>query len=390
MPSEFTVRALDATVCIAPDDTLDEFHRNALAVQWSDLRVDEPARVDTTIRVGIGPNELEIRSVDERRLVAESFEFLADRLATEVTVTGMRSLQGRALMLHAAAVDVGDGRVIAFVGPSGRGKTTAAQALAKEFGYVTDETVAIERDGTVVSYRKPLSIGSRPGSKQHIPASGMGLRVAGDAGLELAAVVLLDRRPEVTMPWVEQVPLAEGLPELVRQTSFLTLMHRPLRTIADRLVATGGVRRVVYGEAETLPAIVDDILATVDPEPPMLVDVDSRSKRDCGCVQDLVQGEPITTNTPLEEAPSGSYRRTSHADALMVDDSLFVLKEQDVLLLEGVGPIVWLGAEDSSEDELRETALSQLPEPPEGVDPSAVVAGAISDLVDAGLLSQRP
>ncbi|BDZ64528.1 hypothetical protein [Agromyces mangrovi Wang et al. 2018] len=389
MSSPITVRALATTVCIAPDETLPESDRAALAVQWSDLLIDDDARAALTIHVGIGPSELEILSVDDRRLVAGSFEELADRLATEVTLAGLKSLQGQALLLHACAVDVGDGRVVAFVGPSGRGKTTAAEALAHEFGYVTDETVAVRRDGTVVSYRKPLSIGSRPGSKLHVPASGLGLKAVSEDALELAAVVLLDRRPDVESPRVEQVPLAEGLPELVRQTSYLTLMHRPLRTVSDLLRSTGGIRRVVYGEAATLPAIMDEILEATDPEPPMLVDVATRSNRDCGCVQDLVPGEPITTNTPLEEAPPGSYRRTVHSDSLMIDDSLFVLKEFDVLVLEGLGPIVWLGAEDSTEDELRATALEQLPEPPEGVDPALVVSGAIKDLLDAGLLVQR-
>ncbi len=94
-------------------------------------------------------------------------------------------LRGEALMLHASAVALDDGRVIGFVGPSGRGKTTASQALGRTYGYVTDETLAIRADGSVVAYPKPLSIGTRPDVKRH--RAGLGTRASLGAGRGAAA-----------------------------------------------------------------------------------------------------------------------------------------------------------------------------------------------------------
>ena len=51
-------------------------------------------------------------------------------------------------MLHAAGIADADGLVVALVGPSGMGKTTASSYLARHgFGYVTDETVSIGPGG---------------------------------------------------------------------------------------------------------------------------------------------------------------------------------------------------------------------------------------------------
>ncbi|MGL1701453.1 hypothetical protein ACSTH3_00245, partial [Vibrio parahaemolyticus] len=48
--------------------------------------------------------------------------------------------------------------MLALVGPSGAGKTTAVRVLGGHFAYVSDETIGIARDLTVADYRKPLSI----------------------------------------------------------------------------------------------------------------------------------------------------------------------------------------------------------------------------------------
>jgi hypothetical protein len=57
-----------------------------------------------------------------------------------------------------------------------------------------------------------------------------------------------------------------------------------------------------------------------------------------------------------------------------------------VTVLDGVGPIVWLAANDSTEDELRSAAVRQLPTPPEGVDPAVVIAAVIDELIESKLL----
>ena len=179
--------------------------------------------------------------------------------------------------------------------------------------------------------------------------------------------------------------VTEVLAELVPQTSFLTELEHPLRTLAELVISTGGVRRVVYSEADTLPALVDGILAAADPAEPLLTDV-ATPERDCDCFNDLLEADRDGVSRARPAGPAGTFRRAGHLDALLVDDQLLVLTPGIVTVLDGVGPIVWLAANDSTEDELRSAALRQLPEPPEGVDPAAVIAAVIDELVESKLL----
>ncbi len=383
MPTAFDVRALASTVRIELDDSLSVDEQAAIAAQWSDLIVDDGEAPRRTISAGVSGM---LPEADSPTVVAPSAEILADLIATEITHEGITELRGQALMLHAAAISLDDGRVIGFVGPSGRGKTTASRALGAAFGYVTDETLAVRPDGTVVPYPKPLSLGERPGHKRTEGARALGLKPATDAPLQLAAIVLLDRQSDVVEPVLEHVPLTEVLAELVPQTSFLPELENPLRTLAELVMSTGGVRRAVYAEADTLPSLIDQILSDPAEDLDMRLTEVATPERDCDCFKHLLPEQYPDAPEPRGDGPVGTYRRATHRDALMVDDQLLVLVPGNVTVLDGIGPIVWLAANDSTEAELTTAALRQLPEPPEGIDPSVVVAVAVRDLVDAGLL----
>jgi hypothetical protein len=388
MPTAFNVRALTSTVQIELEDTLDPDEQKAITSQWADLMVEPDAVPVQTIRGGIGQPVDETRRGNVTPLLALSADELADRIASAVTLVGIGDLSGEALMLHAAAVSLDDGRVVGFIGPSGRGKTTAARALGESFGYVTDETLAVRVDGSVVPYPKPLSIGERPSYKRPTSASSLGLGLAPADGLHLAALVLLDRQPDVRQPRVESISLTEALPDLVPQTSYFSQIERPLRALVQLVQSTGGVRRVVYSDASTLPALIDEIIATTYDDDSVVTDVASDSLRDCDCYGGLLPDASVATDSPAEVIP-GTYRRAQHTDALLIDDQLLVLRPHEVTVLEGVGPVVWLAANDSTDDDLHQAAMRELPEPPEGVDPSHVIAAAIQQLVDAQLLARR-
>ena len=388
MPTAFDVRALASTVRIELDDTLTADEQESIRSNWADLLIEQSDAPAFTIRGSVAGKAAEAKSAGTRSITLRSAAELAQRITSEVTLAAITELSGDALMLHAAAIALDDGRVIGFVGPSGRGKTTASQALGRVHGYVTDETLAIRPDRTVVPYRKPLSIGRSPDVKRSEPASSLGLRDTSAADLRLAALVLLDRRPGIDRPFVESLSLTEALPELVPQTSYLAALSRPLRLLAELVNATGGVRRVVYSEADTLPDLIDDILTTVQPEASQLSDVAATYRRDCDCFAELLPGAPLFT-TPLDQVRSGSYQRTNQSDALMVDGRLVILLRHDVFVLDGLGPIVWLAADGLIEEEVRDVVARQLPEPPEGVDPSAAIAAALSQLVGAKLLLLR-
>lgn len=380
MPTTFDVQALASRVRIELDDSLSPADQESIKAQWVDLSRDGSGEPDRVIRVGVRDEAAPHQHSEVIR--TDSPERLAHRLTTEVTIEAISALRGEALMLHASAVALDDGRVIGFVGPSGRGKTTAVETLGRTYGYVTDETLAVRADGSIVPYPKPLSIGSRPDVKATEPASTRGLRVAPIDGLRLAAIALLDRRPDIEHPFVEHVPIVEALSELVPQTSHLSALDRPLRTLLEAVISTGGVRRVVYSEASSLPSVLDDVLVAHDDDVPVLTDVATLSQRDCDCFQDLVEKrpDPVTSERP------GGYWRATYVDALRVDESMIVLVSGRVVVLAGVGPILWLAADGLTEEELRAVAMRALPEPPEGLDVAAVVSDAVQSLVGASIL----
>ena len=380
MPTAFDVRALASRVRIELDDSLSTADQESIKAHWVDLAQDGVGEPDHVIRASLRDDSDSSNGAYVIR--ANSPEALAQRITSEVTVGAIGGLRGEALMLHASAVALDDGRVIGFVGPSGRGKTTAAQVLGRSYGYVTDETLAVRTDGSVVAYPKPLSIGSWPGLKTTEPASTLGLRGAPADGLRLAAIVLLDRRPDVEQPYVESVPITDAVAALVPQTSHLSALEHPLRALVETVVSTGGMRRVVYSEASTLPPLVGDLLQEIDDDSPVLTDVAKMSQRDCDCFPGLIEdpSDPSTVERP------GAYWRVTYADALLVDDSLMVLVSGSVVGLVGVGPILWLAADGLTEEELQEIALRQLPDPPVGVDVGAVISDAVHGMVEARVL----
>ena len=76
-------------------------------------------------------------------------------LSIDVTLAALAQRAGELLLLHAAGLAAPDGGgVVVLVGPSGRGKTTAARVLGRHFRYVSDESIGIDTDGTVLPYRR--------------------------------------------------------------------------------------------------------------------------------------------------------------------------------------------------------------------------------------------
>ena len=374
MPTAFDVRALASTVRIELDDSLSTADQEAIKAHWVDLAHDGAGEPDQVIRAGVRDRS---DSPDRSAIIrASSPEELAQRITSEVTIGAIGGLRGEALMLHASAVALDDGRVIGFVGPSGRGKTTAAQALGRTYGYVTDETLAVRVDGSVVAYPKPLSIGSRPGVKITEPASTLGLRAAPADGLRLAAIVLLDRRPDIEQPFVESVPIIEALAGLVPQMSHLSALESPLRTLLEMIFATGGVRRVVYSEATSLPPFIDDVLREIADDAPVFMDVAKMSERNCDCLSGPIEPRSEPVGRP------GAYWRATYLDALVVGESLIVLVAGSVVVLSGVGPILWLAADGLTEEELQEIALREFPDPPPGVDVAAVISDAVQGMLE--------
>lgn len=198
--------------------------------------------------------------LDDPADLADALEDLTHRVTRAAIASGV----GRLVMLHAAALaHPTTGRTAVLVGPSGRGKTTATRELARSLGYVSDETAAIDADGALLPYPKPLSLlgpdGRRP--KDTVCPDDLGLAPT-PAEARLGALILLDRDPDGPQePELEPVPLLDGLLGLAEQSSSLAALDAGLHRLADLAASVGGVRRLRYREAATLLPVVEGLLS---------------------------------------------------------------------------------------------------------------------------------
>lgn len=218
---------------------------------------DEPAAAPMVVEAVVHDDPAQVRAARARgALGGDTTGDVMHSLAGAVTVRAIDQRAGEVIMLHAAGLAMPDGRVVAFVAPSGTGKTTLSRTLGPHYGYVSDETVVIDPDGTVTAYPKPLSV-IRSGHrlKRQISPDAEGLLPA-PANLRLGRIVLLNRQPDAGVPLVEDVPLLTGIAELSAQVSYLPRLAEPLRSVAKAIESTGGLVRVTYAEASDLVDLV--------------------------------------------------------------------------------------------------------------------------------------
>lgn len=295
-------------------------------------------------------------------------------LSQQVTLAALEARSGQLWLVHAAGLALADGSVVMLIGPSGRGKTTASRALAKQFSYVSDESIGVASDGTVHAYRKPLSIieeARRP--KVERAPSRVGLMPLPTAQLHLAAIVLLDRRADgPTEPTVQVLDLGEALEDLVSQSSQLPEMVDPLWTIGAHADRSGGVVRVAYREAESLAPIIESL-----------------ARRTAIATVSRVRTMPANPGAP--GAPT--YARCAVLDSISLDASagIAVLTRgsdgfSTVRVLAGIAPTIWRAASGVDLDTLLAAVIAEHGEPA-GVDARDAVAAAVEELVTAGVLS---
>jgi hypothetical protein len=371
MPAAISVRVLDSIIRIEFDETLEKAVGEEIADQWSAMTVPDDSAADITVRlsVGSGPAPSDGTTI---AYVAPSQEEAAQHLVTQLTLTGIEALFGHAVLLHSSAVALEDGRVIGFIGPSGRGKTTVARTLGTGLGYVTDETLAIRADGSVIPYPKPLSLVRGPGPKQAFGPLALGLQPHPEVPLTIGALVLLDRRAEPTDARVERIGLAEAIGLIAPHTSALGILDRPITELIEVVRRAGGLRRAVYSEAADLAALLPLILSHSVP------------------VEDEIEPLAGVADVPARGASdvqsSGRYRRAPSREAVRIGDDIVVFVAPTVFVLTGIGPLLWRCADDVTAEELTALTVRTLP-PPDGVDPADAVRRALDELVDVGLLA---
>lgn len=290
-------------------------------------------------------------------------EALAELLTVKVTLAALERRGGELMMFHACGVADPAGRVAAFVGPSGRGKTTLSRALGAHYGYVSDETVAVDPQLAVSPYRKPLSV-VRPGMpKEQVSPGDAGLLPVPEGPLLLSALVLLERDADHPAPTIEPVAFPEAIAEIAPQMSYLAELPRPLQTLATLCDRIGGVVRLTYADASTVPPIV-----------PALLDHE-RVHEDW---------EPAGIDVVHPE-----FDLSDVTDAIRCGDRVVVLAHRWVSVLDGIAPVIWDALRAGrSTGEIVDDVVAHFGHPEQG-DPHDLVRTAIDQLVDARVLVRR-
>ncbi|MGP4031800.1 hypothetical protein [Pseudarthrobacter sp. 1C304] len=300
---------------------------------------------------------------------------MAEAVTSEVTIAAILERAGELTMLHACGVADDQGRVVALVAKSGTGKTTASSQLARAFGYITDETLAIRPDGTVVPYPKPLSVKqATPGvAKLQVGPDELGLKVAPD-NPRIAAIALLDRvrEGEYQRPVIEGVPLVDAVLALIPDTSSQAAVVQPLQSLCRLIDSVGGVYRVSYSEAADLKDAVAPLFAS---GPVKLSD-------------GFGEWKPALADLEADSAagptPAGWIQRTEAVDAVEIGDDLLVLTETELTRLSGIGPIIWQTARHRVSMQTLAERIEAVHGLPEGYE--ALLDAAVDGLVDQGLL----
>jgi len=300
-------------------------------------------------------------------------ETIAD-LTTQVTLAALSAQRGRLWMVHAGAVADENGRVVLFSGRSGMGKTTLMSRLAREYAYVTDESVGVTVDGLVLPYRKPLSIIDDVGrAKRQVSPTSLGLRELPSAPLRLHAIVVLDRDESAPAAQVDPLDLADAVGAIAPQCSYLSELEAPLRTLMAHIESVGGALRLHYREGDDALPLLRRLLASPRRSPVATVE-----------------------QLPIEGRSAGTgFVRTPILDAVRIaDDRIALLRRTadgatTVHIVDGVGPALWQAANGVSFDELVAAAVRRHGAPVNG-DVSGAVRSAVESLRVAGLLEERP
>ncbi|UTT68807.1 hypothetical protein NMQ03_16505 [Arthrobacter sp. DNA4] len=301
-------------------------------------------------------------------LAAASFEELAENLTSRLTVAAILANAGELTMLHACGVaEPGTGAVVALVAKSGTGKTTAASVLARSYGYVTDETVAIAWDGSVIPYPKPLSVKRGEGApKRQVGPDEFGLQPA-PAMPFIQSIVLLNRvrGNPATAPVLEKVPLADAVLALIPDSSSQAEVVDPLQSLCRLIESVGGVWRVTYSEAADLPATLEPLF---------------RLQSASGTEWESAAREAVHPG----HLPAGIVQRRALRDAVAIGDDLLVMSDNEVVRLSGIGPAIWEACAGPANLQQITKHVGMMHGQPDGY--RVTVAGAVEQLLAKSIL----
>lgn len=314
-----------------------------------------------------------------------------------VTAQAIMRRRGEALMLHAVGLSGPDGRTVALVAPSGTGKTTAASVLGRHLGYVSDETVVVEGDGSISAYAKPLSLALDPQAaydKQERSPRAAGL-LPTPAAPYLGALVVLRRDTSRSAPQLSLLNLVDAILDVIPETSALPSLTHPLDRLCRMLTVGGGPFRLDYAE---IGSCVDQVVALAQgtvaaPPTPTWVhypgpDGDN-AHLPSGPGTDAATGPssgglPTSQHEPLTW--DSRVCRSGWLDAIVSDGEAVVLRALVPVRLSRLGTTVWLEARHpASLAHLHARVVAELGDYPHSEN---LVLEAVQHLLDADVLTR--
>ncbi|QHC60069.1 PqqD family protein [Rathayibacter sp. VKM Ac-2760] len=357
---ELTVAPFGLGVRLSFDETVPDAVIASVQESWSDV-TDVAERPGTAHRIAM------TEPVGIAGVIAQpSEEALAEHIGAALTVAAADACRGRLLSIHASALALPDGRVVAFTGRPGAGKSTLISLAGRRYGYVTDETVAVRRDGTVLPFRKPIALhADGSGWKRHRSPAASGMLPLPEAPLRLAGLWLLARDPHgPDEPELEDVGFDEALRALLPELSWFAELPSALHHLADLVDAIGGVRRLRYREAESVL--------------PLLVGVGEPA-----AVQRTEPG--VSANAP---AAPGAFRRDARTEWIERDGVVSCLRGSLVESLTGIAPALWRAlGHPATLEELTAAVVAEHGAPPEG-EAQEPVAAVLAELAERGLVER--
>lgn len=253
------VTGLGASVDIEPVGNRSQHLRDTLTPLWARCAPASPQHPSATVTVDLSESGAAI-SRGTNALEGSDERLLIERTTQAVTLALIKAQAGRMLMLHAGAVsNPTSGRSLVYAAESQTGKTTLTMTLARSYGYLTDETVAIDESLRIWPYPKPLSVRSDHAPRREIAPDELGL-LPTPPRPTLGRLVILHRDPTLTAPHVEELDLFDAIIALAPQTSSLGLLDRGLSRISSIVERTGPVLRIRYAEAPSLLPITAGLI----------------------------------------------------------------------------------------------------------------------------------